>query len=154
MDSLKRQINHMVFNLREAIQMNTAAREAAVLVNRPKSEFLANMSHEIQRPMNGIIGMTDLTLESDLVPDDVVVLLTVVWSGDKSIWLGQAHAAIVKGRRKKKASFRKHAYTIHFECPLLLSYLASSSIHCRRLPFEDLQQCSMIVLNVLSYFIA
>lgn len=48
MDSLKTQINSMVFNLRDSIQKNTAAREAAELANRSKSEFLANMSHEIR----------------------------------------------------------------------------------------------------------
>ncbi len=42
------------------------AKEIAEAANRAKSEFLANMSHELRTPMHGIIGMTDLTLDTPL----------------------------------------------------------------------------------------
>ncbi|MBF0613642.1 MAG: response regulator [Magnetococcales bacterium] len=42
------------------------ARDIALETARLKSEFLANMSHEIRTPINGVIGMTDLLLDSKL----------------------------------------------------------------------------------------
>jgi osomolarity two-component system sensor histidine kinase NIK1 len=78
MDELKQKINKMVSSLRDSIQRNTAAREAAELANRSKSEFLANMSHEIRTPMNGIIGMTQLTLDMDNLLPGAREMLNVV----------------------------------------------------------------------------
>ena len=50
-------------NIETALRVS---RDEAASASRIKSEFIANMSHEVRTPLNGLIGMLDLLLRTDM----------------------------------------------------------------------------------------
>lgn len=57
------------------------ARDEAQSASRIKSEFVANISHELRTPMNGVLGMVDILLKSELTPKTREHALTIQRAG-------------------------------------------------------------------------
>ena len=69
------QITSVNADLEQAMLLAKSANDA-------KSAFLSNMSHEMRTPLNGIVGLTELCLRTDLNPKQVDYLSKVKTSAD------------------------------------------------------------------------
>jgi signal transduction histidine kinase/DNA-binding response OmpR family regulator len=80
--ALRARVKRQTQIIQEQLNQAGVLKEAAETASRAKSEFLANMSHEVRTPMNGIMGMTELVLDSELAPEQRECLELVKSSTD------------------------------------------------------------------------
>jgi PAS domain S-box-containing protein len=59
------------------------AKERAEEASKTKNEFLANMSHEVRTPLNGILGMLQLMLSTDMTEEQQGYIMTAIGSSKR-----------------------------------------------------------------------
>jgi PAS domain S-box-containing protein len=95
------EITGLVVMARDITQRKTAEDEAkrasaeamaayaeAENASQAKSRFIANMSHEIRTPMNAILGITEIILRNETLPEDITEALYKIHnSGDLLLYI-------------------------------------------------------------------
>ena len=68
-EAANKSLGYKQTELQASIRELAKAKEAAEAANQAKVKFMANISHELRTPMNGVLGMTNLLLFTELAPE-------------------------------------------------------------------------------------
>jgi signal transduction histidine kinase/CheY-like chemotaxis protein len=80
--TLVERFNSMLETIEKQNEVLIRTTEKANQANQIKSQFLANMSHELRTPINGVLGMNELLLTSDLNEEQKEYALLASQSGN------------------------------------------------------------------------
>ena len=72
--------NDMIKNIRNTSLQLEAALKQATIASKSKSDFLAKMSHEIRTPMNAVIGIAQIQLQKENLPDEYADALVKIYN--------------------------------------------------------------------------
>ncbi len=126
-----RAINERDLELKRQIQK-------AELATKAKSNFVSTMSHEIRTPLNAIIGLTELTLDSDLTSDQRDNLETAKLSADSllSIINDILDFSKIEAGKLELEAMSFNMVTVLEECEKILSLSAKKKSIGLRLYFD------------------
>ncbi len=103
---------HSEEQLRKKALALTEAKNKAERAETAKGDFLAKMSHEIRTPLNGVIGMTDLLLQTELTNKQARYIDTITNSSELLLGLINDVLDIAK-IDSGKLDFEQIPYPVH-----------------------------------------
>ncbi len=137
------QTRRQVRELNKAYQSAERERHAAESASRAKSEFLSNMSHDIRTPMNGIMGMASVAMNS--LHDAVRIRMCL-----KRISVSSRHLLGLINDMLDMAKIENGGFTLNME-PLSLREVMQNVMTVIQPQVQEKEQCFDIYVKDIQY---